>query len=111
MQIVINPKDFTHSLQLSQEHLLNGIAIWLSQGSGWTIVRIDEHYINTAVFDVLRGSSYIPLPKEFQNPQKGLINIKNDDNECFRWCHLRYLNPQEKNSRGLQNRTRKCYLI
>ena len=25
-----------------------------------------------------------------------MINIKNDDNECFRWCHIRHLNPQEK---------------
>ena len=21
--------------------------------------------------------------------------MKNDDNECFRWCHIWYLNPQE----------------
>ena len=24
-----------------------------------------------------------------------MINIKNKDNECFRWCHVRHLNPQE----------------
>ena len=23
---------------------------------------------------------------------KGLINIKNDDNKCFLWCHIRHLN-------------------
>ena len=23
---------------------------------------------------------------------KGLINIKNNDNKCFLWCHIRYLN-------------------
>ena len=28
--------------------------------------------------------------------KKGLVNLTNDDNECFRWCHIRYLNPQEK---------------
>ena len=27
---------------------------------------------------------------------KGVINLKNKDNECFRWCHIRYLNPQNK---------------
>ena len=27
---------------------------------------------------------------------KGLINIKNKDNECFRWCHIRKINPQDK---------------
>ena len=24
---------------------------------------------------------------------KGLINFKNNDNKCFRWCHIRHLNP------------------
>ena len=28
------------------------------------------------------------LPKELRNSKKGRINIKNEDNECFRWCHL-----------------------
>ena len=23
---------------------------------------------------------------------KGLINIKNNDNKCFLWCHVRHLN-------------------
>ena len=23
---------------------------------------------------------------------KGLINIRNDDNKCFLWCHVRHLN-------------------
>ena len=26
---------------------------------------------------------------------KGLINIKNNDNKCFLWCHLRYLNLEK----------------
>ena len=28
---------------------------------------------------------------------KGLINIKNNDNKCFLWCHVRHLNPVERN--------------
>ena len=27
-----------------------------------------------------------------RNSRKGLINIKNNDNECLRWCHIRHLN-------------------
>ena len=29
--------------------------------------------------------------------RKGLINIQNDDNKCFLWCHVRHLNLIEKN--------------
>ena len=44
----------------------------------------------------MKGSSYIQLPSELRNSAKGLINMKNEDNECFRWCHIRHINPQEK---------------
>ena len=39
----------------------------------------------------------MPLPTELRNPMKGLINIQNEDNECFRWSLVRYLNPVNKN--------------
>ena len=29
---------------------------------------------------------------------KGLINLKNNDIECFKWFHIRFINPQTKNS-------------
>ena len=32
------------------------------------------------------------MPVELNHPMKGLINIKNDDNKCFLWCHVRHLN-------------------
>ena len=27
---------------------------------------------------------------------KGIINLKNKDIECFKWCHIRFINPQSK---------------
>ena len=50
----------------------------------------------------LKGSSYIKLPQELRNSKKGLINIKNKYNECFRWCHIRHLNPQDKDSQRIK---------
>ena len=75
-QIVINPNVFLPSLQLSQQQILNGIGVWLSEGSGWTISSIDEHYINTVVYEPTKGSSYIPPPADLQNSRKGLVNLK-----------------------------------
>ena len=37
------------------------------------------------------------MPLELNHPTKGLINIKNDDNKCFLWCHVRHLNCVDKN--------------
>ena len=39
------------------------------------------------------GNSYIDLPIELRGPKKGLINIKNKDQKCFLWCHVRHINP------------------
>ena len=33
------------------------------------------------------------MPHQLKNSVKGLINIKNNDNKCFLWCHIRHLNP------------------
>ena len=42
------------------------------------------------------------LPKELDHPRKGLINIQNiEDNECFKWCLVRYLNPADHNPRRI----------
>ena len=86
--------DIGQELSMSRQEVLNMIDKWVSEGSGWVIDRIDSHYINVTTYTPLHGSSYIELPTELKNPKKGLINIKNKDDECFRWCHIRQLNPQ-----------------
>jgi len=52
VQIVINPNDCIPSLHLSQHQILNGTAVWLSEGSGWVI-----NSVNTVKYDPLKGSS------------------------------------------------------
>ena len=39
------------------------------------------------------GSCYIYLPIGLKHPRKGLINIKNNDQKCFLWCHVRHIDP------------------
>ena len=36
------------------------------------------------------------LPVELRSPRKGLINIKNKDEKCFLWCHVRHINPSKE---------------
>ena len=38
------------------------------------------------------GSSYIPLQK-FLAAKKAIINLNNEDDECFKWAITRALNP------------------
>ena len=54
------------------------------------------------MYEPTKGSSYIPLPVGLRNSTKGLVNLKNNENECFRWCHMRYLNLQEKDPQRIK---------
>ena len=99
--------DIEHELNMSRQEILKLIDQWVSEGSGWVIDRIDSHYINVTTYTPLHGSSYIELPTELKNPKKGLINIKNKDDECFRWCHIRHLNPQEKDPQRIKKEDKK----
>ena len=99
--------DIEPELNISRQEILNTIDKWVSEGSGWVIDRIDSHYLNVTLYKPLNGSSYIKLPAKLRNSRKGLINIKNEDNECFRWCHIRHLNPQEKNPQRIKKEDKK----
>ena len=57
------------------------------------ILSMDLH---TVKYTPLGGSSYISLPK-FLAAKKAIINLKNEDDECFKWAITRALNPVEKN--------------
>ena len=97
------PFTVTNTLQISEsidnaiEIILELIARWLSEGSGWVFGSVELHIINIVSYFPLRGTSYLKLPVELRNPKKTLVNPKNEDNRCFQWCHNRYLNPLERN--------------
>ena len=68
-----------------------------AEGSGWVFVEVENLTLHTDIWDPLKGSSYIDLPKELKN-KNAIINMKNEDNKCFLWCVLRALNPKDKNA-------------
>ena len=66
---------------------------WINEVSGWIIELIESQYISISTYRPLSGSSYVNLPVELRKPKKGLISIKNKDQKCFLWCHVRHNNP------------------
>ena len=40
---------------------------------------------------------------ELKHPKKGLINIKNNDQKCLLWCHVRHINPVKEHAEGIKN--------
>ena len=89
--IITVKSEINDSLKQAFDEIINKIGNWISEGSGWRIESVDAHYINRYKYSPLSGSSYLELPEELKNPKKGLININNTDNECFKWCHMAYM--------------------
>ena len=84
------------NLSKSYEKLKHILNISSGEGSGWIANKIEEIHIKICNYDPLSGSSHIPLPPELNNSMKGLIKYKNKDVKCFKWCHMRFIDPQSK---------------
>ena len=90
--------DFDDSIDKSLSEILFRLDNWINEGSGWVSERVNDQYLNISQYASLVGSSFIELPKELRNSKKGLINLRNTDNKCFMWCHVRHLNPVSDNT-------------
>ena len=85
-------KSYKYDLDKSFQEVLYRIYNWINEGSGWIIESINGECVNVYFCSPLMGSTYPELPDKLNDPMKGLINIKNNDDKCFLWCHIRHLN-------------------
>ena len=53
------------------------------------------------------GSTYIELHDKLKDTVIGVINIKNNDNKCFIWCNIRYLNLVKTHPERITNEDKK----
>ena len=51
-------------------------------GTGWVFEGVIILELHTAIYNPLRGETWIPLPEELAN-KKAIINMQNKDNKCF----------------------------
>ena len=82
-------------LENAFQEILYRIHNWINDGSGWVAELIESQYINISSYRPLLGSSVVKLPAELRNiyKKKILINIRNNNQKCFLWCHVRHINP------------------
>ena len=64
------------------------------EGSGWMLESFDHVMLAFSEIPAIVGSSYKPLPTELElRRENGIVNVKNLDDQCFKWSVTRYLNP------------------
>ena len=97
-EIIINESHIDDVFQPIHTIIITGIQISLGKVQAGLLTP----YISISKYNPLAASSYIKLPKELDHSRKGLINIQNThDNECFKWCFVRYLNSSDHNPRRI----------
>ena len=61
---ITNVNESHQELKASQEEMLYLITTWLSEGSGWVVGKINNHYVNIVKYQPLKRSSCIRSSSE-----------------------------------------------
>ena len=91
-EIILPATDTVQVFRTAKSKMLESMAAFQNRGSNWRFRRVMKLDIHTVVYKPLRGSSYMELPEELAG-KKGIVNMKNKDNQCFKWCVTRAFNP------------------
>ena len=77
-----------------KEKMLESLSKYQKEGSAWQLHSIIELDISVAKFNPLNGAGHSKLPL-FIAKKKAVINMKNDDDQCFKWAVIRALNMSD----------------
>ena len=91
-RLILREEDFDEAYDESVKRIWRDFDGWLSNGSGWILERVENLYLNTAIYDPIYGSSYIKTPKSLEG-KKAVVNPQNKDEQCFKWAVLAALHP------------------
>ncbi len=80
------------------------VAAWIQAGSDLTFESSTIMYVQLAKWKPLKGGSYIPSPEWVKN-NKSCVNVRNTDDQCFKWAILSALHPTDRNKERLSNYT------
>ena len=94
MTPLTNDDQIPSLLAESVEKIHSSIDGYIHMGSGWRIHSVNKLALDIVKYAPLSGRSYMPLPGALKY-RKGLVNIQNNDNECFKWCVTAALYPVE----------------
>jgi len=90
---IFKPGEIAQKLAEATNQIMGKLEKFTNEGSGWRRNHckfLDLHY---ARYQRFRGRSYIKTPAYI--PPRSVINVKNNDNRCFKWAILSALFPKE----------------
>ena len=94
---MISAEDVETEYPIMKEKLLESLANYQKLGSGWRLHSIEMLEIFITKFKPLGGKSYKPFPKTIVKT-KAVINMENNDDQCFKWAVTRALHPVDRDA-------------
>ena len=88
------------------EKISKDISEYQKNGSGWTLKKIVKMIIKVTKYQIVRGAGFSELPK-FITSKKTVINIKNEDDMCFKYAVTRALHPVKEKANAVSKLLRK----
>lgn len=79
------------------EYILKKVDDVMLEGSGFTLSSINELAVQVNQYNPISGSSYLPVPT-FLASKHAIVNVRNFDEQCFRWAVLSALYPCQRNA-------------
>ena len=105
MELNLEETDRKELFHLMVERILENLANFQRKGSNWRFEEVRDLTILFTNHRPLGGSSHIPLPSTLKN-KKAVVNLKNVDEMCFKWCATRACFPVEKNAERISEELR-----
>jgi len=86
-KIILNSEEINTVITNLIKEIKDKIDEWDNNEAYWNLNKILFIDFKLREYNPLRGSSYIPTPRDIYLT-KSVINIKNEDNKCFKYCIL-----------------------
>ena len=93
-EIILEATNIDELYKKSTDQILEFFDTFQNNGSGWVFKSLISLEIDTGKYKPFSGSSYIPLP-EYLAKKRAIINLKNNDDQCFKWAVTRAINPKD----------------
>ena len=95
--IVLKGTNLEQVYKKIKQEIVEKFEAYQKKGSDWIFEEILKLELYISEYNVTNGSTYFPLPDCLKN-KNAIINIKNNDNHCFKWSVTRALNLKKKNN-------------
>ena len=98
MHTLLRKEDFEEAFQTSMKKIWSAFDVYLKNGSGWILERVEKILLNTYNYHPIGVSSFIPTPKSVA-AKRAVVNVQNkNDQKCFEYSVLAALYHHKSNN-------------